>query len=132
MIKPLFTYCSIVTCHNSSSNDLKIRSLEDRARRIIFKGKPATTNLPSTNDLMKKKICEFVFNCLKNEIGEDFGNYFELMGNITRNKGILIRIPVTKLECTKKSLYFSGASIFNSLPLYHRKASTLSEFLSYF
>ena len=126
MIIPLFTYCSIVTCHKNNTNNLKIQSLENRAKSVIFKRNLEAKNLPSVSDLMKRRLCEFVYKCLKSDVCEDFENYFELMGNKTRNKNSLIRIPVIKLECTKKSFYFSGASIFNSLPI------NLSEFLSYF
>ena len=132
MILPLFTYCSIVTCHKSNTNNLKIQSLESRAKSIILNGKPVALSIWSIQDVLKKRICEFVYKCLKNDVCEDFQNYFDLMRNNTRNKDILIRISSIKLECTKKSFYFTGASLFNSLPAPQRRADTFLEFSNYF
>jgi len=128
MVIPLLTYCSIITCNNNEPFKKKLVSIENRAERIIFNG-AQQAKISSINDEVKKRICCQVFACINNETCDPFKNYFEIMENNTRNKGKLIRLPKANLECFKKSFYFYGAKVFNSLSLKSRSARSKSEFL---
>ena len=131
MLLPLFTYCSIVTCQTNNTYKEKVKSLEHRARKIIFKNQPTSSELLTVYHLMQK-ICTNVFKCLNGDSCKFFENYFDVMRNATRNNGKLIRIPKFKLEGTKKSFRYYGAKCFNDLPFKARSAETFKEFLSFF
>jgi hypothetical protein len=130
MLVPLFTYCSIITCQTNNTYKTKIRSLENRARVIITKGRPVKT--PSIELLHNKRLCEQVFKCLNGDVCDHLSQYFEVMNNKTRNKNILIRLPKIRLESTKKSFFYHGAICFNKLPYEVRSAKDINEFLKYF
>ena len=98
MLLPLFTYCSIITSQTSNTHKKKIKSFEERARKII---QPEAI-LPSIDEITKKKVCANVYKCLSGDTCEFFQDYFEIMRNNTRNNGQLIRIPKIRLESTKK------------------------------
>lgn len=130
VVIPLFTYCSILTYQTNNTYKLKVKAMETRANNIIYKVQPL--KIVSIELLNKKRICQLVFQCLQNDVCENLQNYFELMSNNTRNKNALIRFPKVRLETCKKGFYFSGAKVFNELPLKVRTATTLTEFLSFF
>ena len=54
--------------------------------------------------------------CLANNVCENFDFNLNLHEKNTRNKGILMKLPKIRLEFEKKSFYFQGAFLFNSLP----------------
>ena len=112
MLVPLFTYCSTITCQASKTYKKKVQSLEDRAGNIIFKGRPLVTEIPSIDNLMKKRICQFVYKCLSGDICENFVDYFEPMMNNTRNRSSLLRLPKIRLESSKKVSFITGQSAF--------------------
>ena len=132
MVLPLFTYCSIITCQTSNTHKQKVKSFEDRARKVIFRKQPTENTIPSIDHLMKKKLCLNVFKCLNENTCEHLENYFDVMLNNTRNNNKLIRLPKIRLESTKKSFFYFGAKCFNELPLSIRSAQNIKEFLSYF
>ena len=107
----------------------KIKSFERRAYNIIFQSQNSKrSKFLKVRDLQKKRICVQVFNCLSGNICENFANYFDVMVNNTRNKNKLIRLPRVRLQCSKKSFRFTGAKIYNELPIKIRDASTLNDF----
>jgi hypothetical protein len=130
LLLPLFTYCSILTCNSSNTYQEKLIRFEDRANRVIFKGAIRREKIPkSIIKLMKNRLCLEVYKCLNNLGCENFNDYFELMKNPTRNKGILTRLPKTKLESFKKSFFYYGAKCYNELPRHVRASESKSEFL---
>ena len=70
------------------------------------------------NNLIKRKSCLFVFDCLLNNVCTPFKNYFERLvhSKATRNNGISVKLPKVRLEFGKKSFYYQGAKTFNNLP----------------
>ena len=64
------------------------------------------------------------------DLCENFENYFDIIDSkhVTRNYKSLIRLPKVRLECAKKSFYFTGAKTFNDLPIDIRKVETLNDF----
>ena len=61
---------------------------------------------------------------------EIFQNYFitKINKRTTRNTGLLIEMPIIKLEFFRKSFAYSGAKIFNSLPLDIRDEDEFNSF----
>ena len=54
------------------------------------------------------------------------------MENNTRNAKKLLRLPSVKLESTKKSFKFTGAKLYNELPIEVRSATSAKMFASLF
>ena len=129
MIVPLFTYCSILTLNVNKTQSQRISSFERRANELIF-GLNSSERVPKIENLVKKRLCIQVFDCIHGATCSNFLNYFEIMDNRTRNKNKLIRLPKIKLESSRKSFYFNGAKCFNELPLLIREIDTKSKFRS--
>ena len=53
----------------------------------------------------------------------NFDNYFEINTHRvnTRNNKYLLKLPKVKLEFAKQSFYYSGAKIYNDLPIEIRR-----------
>ena len=129
MILLIFTYCSILTSIFTRSFEEKISRFEKRAYTIIYK-QLDTTGLEkvSIRTLQRRRLCEQVFKCINGNFCSNFTNYFDVMANNTRNCNKLIRVPLMKLECSKMSFRFAGATEFNKLPIKIGSASNLNEF----
>ena len=56
--------------------------------------------------------------------------YFKIQQHdkLTRNKGYLVCLPKFKLELGKQSFKYSGAKLFNDLPLEIRKEESILKF----
>jgi len=127
MILPLLTYCSITTCSYSNCFKQKLQTIEYRANRIIYNSGNVTKLTPIDN-IIKKRLCLQVYDCINNNTCEPLNSYFEILENNTRNKGTLIRLPKANLETYKKSFHFYGAKMFNSLSRECRSAKSKAEF----
>ena len=62
----------------------------------------------------------------------NFESYFDVLKNNTRNGNKLLRLPRVKLESTKKSFKFTGAKLYNELPIEVRSATSTKMFASLF
>ena len=122
-------YCSILTNILTKFFVEKVSKFEKRACTMIYKHLNIN-NLKkvSIRTLQKRKLCEQVFKCTNGNVCSNFTNYFDVMTNNTRNCNKLIRVPLLKLECCKKSFCFAGSTEFNKLPFKIRNASTSNEF----
>ena len=123
MIMPMFTYCGYNSLGWSESRKRKIRSIETRSLEIITP-KCSVQNCDlrflTIDNFLQKRACRFVFDCLNGTVCCPFKDYFERLHHnalITRNNGNTVKIPKVKLDFARRSFYFLGASIFNSLPL---------------
>ena len=119
MILPFLTYCTF-TIIGSIPEYLKSRilQLEARAQKVVGTG----FKVEKSAKVLRTKTAKHVHRCLSNNVCTNFKNYFDLCsGRNTRNQGILIRLPKTKLEAARKSFYFQGAMVFNNLPIEIRK-----------
>ena len=67
MIIPVFTYCGSIVLGWSNSRVNQIRKIEQQSRNIIrSKVNPSTDlRIPTVEGAIKKKVCTFVFDCLK-------------------------------------------------------------------
>ena len=115
MIAPIFTYCGTLGLSFPDYRKEMIKNIERRGFKVIGN---SSFNPPSVNNLIKRKSCLFVFDCLQNNVCTPFKNYFERLvhSKATRNNGISVKLPKVRLEFGKKSFYYQGAKTFNNLP----------------
>ena len=93
-------YSSTLHLKISSTQIFRLCSVERRAKHIIRQNyRPK-----SIENSMKKQACLLVKKCLTNNVCE-------------KNKGILLKLPKIRLEFKRKSFYFQGAFLFNSLDI---------------
>ena len=78
LIIPIATYCSLVNFENEPSRKTSLATLENRARRIIDQH-----DIPSINNICKKKVCRTVHQCLNNQY-PFFTDYFQ---HLSHNQG---------------------------------------------
>ena len=63
---------------------------------------------------------------------ENFNNYFTTNDHqrVTRNAGYLLNLPILKLEFARKSFAYSGAKLYNDLPVNIRKETNFNKYLT--
>ena len=118
MILPTFTYCGLHLLHLTISREYKLASFHRRAERIVN-----AKDIRSVTNANKKRACIFVKSCLEGEVIDPFINYFKLSSHNknTRNNSKIIQLPLIKREYARKGFYFTGAKVFNMLPLEGRR-----------
>ena len=116
MIVPLLTYCPLIISHLNQTQRDKIIRLESRAQKIVCKWD--VVHFPKVAKIQQKPCLSYVYKCIRNDVCENFENYFQLMNNSikTRNNDIILRLPKVKTEAAKKGFFFAGAKMFNQLP----------------
>ena len=104
MIKPIFTYCGALGLSFPDSRKILIQNIERRRVKIIGN---TILNISSIDSLIKRKSCQFVYDCLQNNVCSPFKNYFELLthSKATRNNGISVKLPKVRLEFGKKEFF---------------------------
>ena len=118
----MYTYCGYSSLGWSEYRKCMIRSIDTRSLEIISpKCRPQNCDLRflSVDNFLQKRACCFVFDCLDGTACFPFKDYFQRFHSAlnTRNSGKTARLPKVKLGFARRSFYFLGASIFNSLPL---------------
>ena len=114
MIVSLLIYSSTLHLKLSSTQISRLCSVERRAKHIMrqnYRSKPIENS-------MKKQACFLVKECLTNNVCQNLDSYFtlNLHEKNAQNKGILLKLPTIRLGFQRKSFYFQGAFLFNSLP----------------
>jgi hypothetical protein len=124
MIVPMLTYRGPVKLSFTKTQENRFKSLERRAKQIIGRAVPGILNS------IKKEALILVKRSLENATCSNFEGYFKIHQHTksTRNHGHLVALPKVKLELGKQSFKYSGAKLFNDLPLSIRKAESLSLF----
>ena len=124
MIHPILTYRSTVKLQYTSTQQTKLKSLEKRAEQIVGR------KVPSVAKTIRKDACCLVKKCLNKTVCINFNDYFEINNHTvnTRNSRHLLRLPKVKLEVAKQSFYFSGAKVYNELPLNIREIESFTSF----
>ena len=80
----------------------------------------------SIHNYLKRECVNMVKNCLNKEFASDtLDYYFEIIDHSvnTRNNKHCMRLPPVKLEVARRGLYFTGGTLYNSLPTDIRKTS---------
>ena len=126
LIMPYFDYCSLVwdICSNYLIENLK--KLQNRAARIIS-GKTYIRSCEILADLgwqplaerMKFKKAMFMYNIKHNNLNEPMKNMFEISNNELHNlqsNAVNFHVPKPRTNFMKKSISYSGALLWNSLP----------------
>ena len=119
MILPTSTYCGILLLCNTKTQLDKLHSFHKRAEAIVNRYSVNKIPLQSVPNANKKRACILVRSCLDNKVIEPFKNYFQLIEHPirTRNTSKIICLPKIKLEYARKSFAFTGAKVYNMLPL---------------
>ena len=70
-------------------------------------------------------------NCLNKEFASNiFDNYSEMIAHSmnTRNNKHCIRLPPVKIEVARRGFYFTGGTLYNSLPTDTSKIDSINIF----
>jgi hypothetical protein len=111
----------------------RIESIERRAKDIIGPQQDGKVLAPIVKTLHKQS-CTIVRKCLDGQMCSNFNNYFQIneTGINTRNANCLLKLPKVKLDFAKQSFFYSGAKIYNDLPIDIRKEVDFNKFLKKF
>ena len=131
LIVPILTYCPL-SLYGSIPPYLKnrINAMEARAQLIIGN----ENEVAKSEIINKKRLCLFVHKCLHaDQFNDRFGDYFTLKNtNVgTRDNGTKLVMPRIKLEIARKSAFYQGAMLFNSLPKEIRANDDFEAFKSF-
>ena len=140
MIMPKLDYCDFVWNTNlPQSKYHRLEGLQKRAAKIILqdnsldlKGLLNQLGWKSINARSSIHKLIFVFKCL-NSLGPNFfHNCFSKSDHIhnTRRNGKDLIIPKVRTESARKSCFFSGATLYNSLPSSLKEVNSLLIFKS--
>ena len=82
---------------------------------------------------MKKSVCIFFFNCMKENLCDSFKVYFQNSKHekFTTNNSNALVLPLLKLKFGQKSFAFAAGKIYNELPRDARKSESKAPFASY-
>ncbi len=112
MILPILTYNTMIKPVFTATQLARLNSIEKRASEIVGK------SVSKLENLIQKKVCQFVRECLDKDVCSNFQGYFDIDNHCkrTRNNAILVKLPRVKLEFARKSFRFTAAKIYNDLP----------------
>ena len=130
MVVPSLTYCSIINLNCTVTHKRLISSIEKQADIIVIRNHVNKLQTPSIDQLIKMKARVIDCKCLNGQVCKPFKNYFTLNKHSagTRNQGLLLIVPLVRLESMKRSFFYSGASMFDELPKETRKISGTKDF----
>ena len=129
MIVPIMTYCGSIQLSTSRTQQTSLAKIDRRASTLIY-GKTSSKLVKSTYGKIKKQACIIVRKCLNEDVCSPMKCYFQINDNnrVTRNNKLSIRLPKIRLEVGRKTFYYSGAKLYNTLPLEIRKIISLDAF----
>jgi len=140
------SYCDMCFYPLGSTNRTTLKRLQRRAANIVYGFKPDITterileNLrwPPLSKTIERHCVLLVKNCLVGELHLYFKDYFMLrsqsgsqlfFNNCARSSITDIIVPTEfRLDVTKKSFYYRGVSLFNSLPMNIKTLSSMDRF----
>ena len=142
LVQPHFNYCSIVWGNCNKGLSQKLQKLQNRAARIItFSGYDVDTD-GIFKSLNWKKLdhqrmidkCIFMYKTLNRLTPAYLTSKFIDRNDTTsyslRNSENKLAVPQPHTEYFKRSFSYSGAVLWNKLPLNMRQASSLTSFKS--
>ena len=143
-ILPCIDYCLTIWGNTTKTNLERIHKLQKCAARVILDAPPDSPSLPLFHDLGWLNIFERVeFNkgvLLYKTVHDMCPEYLSDMFTFQSGASYGLRsstnqkmcIPTHKNELFKKSFQYSGAIVWNNIPLHIRTASTLQTFKTNF
>ena len=128
MIVPVMTYCSILSLKRSQYQNQRLASLHARATKIVSKNDDLS--LRSITNVIDKRACTVVRQCLDGNTCEDMTKHFNILNknSTTRNGKFMLLLPKINLEYARSSFVFMGSSIYNALPLEIRKEEQFEKY----
>lgn len=125
MIVPTITLsCTLKTCNETQK--VKLNSLDGRAKKIVNMNEA----IPTIENFSNRERCLLVRKCITNQMDGELNNYFNIFDHKirTRNNEVSIKLPQVKLEVVKKSFFFAGGQLYNTLPIKLRRIKDFTEF----
>ena len=124
MILPCIKYNCTIKLQISETQCKQFQAID----KIIERG--IKVKQPSVENEIKKHAVLLVRKCLEDKMCDNFKNYFEIKYHQrdTRNNGLLIKIPKTKLQYAKHGFFSSGATLDNTLPIEIHSKENFSSF----
>ena len=119
MIMPVFTYCGVLQMKLSETKMKQLKAFHDRCLKIVYDGEKSNEGLPSVMNANKIRACKLVRKCIDKDICDIFKDYFAIQGHgkETKNATNSLKMPKIRTEYAWKSFYYTGAKIYNELPL---------------
>lgn len=129
MIAPLLTYCCLTKLQLTQTQQSSLQSIERCASRIIY-GPENDKKITPIYQKRNVKACLTVRKCVDENVCSPIKSYFELNEHNlrTRNQGCLMKLPKLRLELGKQTFEYSGAKLYNDLPLNIRQEANFSKF----
>ena len=127
MIIPLLTYSYPIQLIFTKTQLDCFSSVDRRAKAML----PNESQPASTHNYLKREYVNIVKKYLNKEFASDISdNYFEMIDhsmNTRYNKHCIKLLPV-KLEVAGRGFYFTGDTLYNSLPIDIRKTDSVNIF----
>ncbi len=140
IIQPHFDYCCVVWDNCTKFSTDKLQKLQNRAARILTFSSYDSNAEPLIEKLGWRKLASqrknqkaiLVYKSL-NELAPDYLRLlFNFRNNVTsytlRDTDGKLAVRMPRTNYLKNSFAYSGATLWNSLPIHLRKASTLRQF----
>ena len=140
IIQPHFDYCCVVWDNCSKSSADKLQKLQNRAARILTFSSYDTNadllikklgwrKLDSQRKIQKVTMVYKSLNGLNPDYLQPLFNYRNSVINYTlRDTEGKLTIPMPRTNYLKNSFGYSGAELWNNLPIHVRQAVTLKQF----
>ena len=74
MILPILAYNTMIKPVFTDTQLMRLESIERRANEIVGHG----MSVSNTDSLIRRKVCQFVRECLDNKVCSNFQGYFEI------------------------------------------------------
>ena len=136
LILPLFDYCDIAWSNLLQQDIDRLQRLQNRSARIITRcsrSSEATRQLhwPTLSSRCSYHKAKLVFVCLRSLVPRYFSLYFTRFSNIhnySTRQSMRLSLPNVKQNFGKRTFLFTGAKIFNKLPLNIVKSENIQTF----
>ena len=132
MIVPLLTYCSLLKLPLTRTQTSLRTFMQDQAIKIIYENNANhKRNIVSIIHQRKVRCCITVWKCLHDEGCSSMKKYFDINEHNlgTRNQNCLLKLPKLRLEIGRQRFAYSGAKLYNDLPIIIRKEEIFSNFV---
>ena len=126
MILPFVTYSGLFKLQFTRTQLGRIQSIECHAKNITDLQQHGKVLAPTVKTLHKQS-CITVRKCLDGQMCSNFNKYFKI--NVTGINTKNAKLPKVKLDFAKQSFFYSGAKIYNDLPIDIRKEVDFNKFL---
>ena len=144
LVLPYFDYCSPLWDNCGSMLKEKLQKLQNRAARImtganyvvrsadLLRGM-SRKNLNDRHKMNKMNKSVLMFKILNNHSAPNLKNKFiaretNLRNYNLRNADVNLSVPKPRTDYLKKSLGYSGAVLWNSLPMHAKRTESLNVF----